>query len=144
MDFIFINLHFILHILLLYLSVSAEETNPYTCGQTSVVEPLAEADVLVVGSGVGGTGFLRRFISPSVQPSTTILWFEKGNESFVAKNWPDDLSKPFTVLSPIPRQKMTWQPGLAWNAFGGGDACNSGGKRGGVLQSFRWSGGTLC
>lgn len=117
------------HLLFILVFVSAEERNILNCGQTDVVDPLAEADVLVVGSGVGGTGFLRRFTSPSVQPNSTVLWFEKGHESFVAKNWPDDLSKRLTVLSPIPRKKMDWQPGLAWNAFGGGDACNSGGMQ---------------
>lgn len=128
----------LLHLLVILVFVSADEWNILNCGQSDVVDPLAEADVLVVGSGVGGTGFLRRFTSPSVQPNTTVIWFEKGHESFVAKNWPDDLSKRLTVLSPIPRKKMDWQPGLAWNAFGGGDACNSGGR-----QIPLWHIGTL-
>jgi hypothetical protein len=119
----------LIYVLFILVLVSAKEhRNILSCGETEIVDPLAEADVIVIGSGVGGTGFLLRFTSPAIQPNTTVLWFEKGHESFVAKNWPDDLSKQLTVLSPIPRKKMDWQPGLAWNAFGGGDACNSGGK----------------
>lgn len=86
-------------------------------------EPLAIADIIVIGSGPGGVGFLYRFVRN--QPNMTVLWIEKGKD-FLARNWPGDIRKNRDVLTPIPRFKKK-MVGYAWNNYGGGDAGNSGG-----------------
>ena len=65
-------------------------------------EPLAIADIIVIGSGPGGVGFLYRFVRN--QPNMTVLWIEKGKD-FLARNWPGDIRKNRDVLTPIPRFK---------------------------------------
>ena len=93
----------------------------------SAVGPDAAADVVVIGSGPGGTGFLYRLLQRSPNRNTTVLWIEKGGD-FLANNWPEDLVETEQpVLTPIPRRKMNWVQGYTWNIFGGGDAGNSGG-----------------
>jgi len=87
-------------------------------------EPIATADIIVIGSGPGGTGFLYRFIRQ--KPNMTVLWIEKGRD-FLATNWPKDIADvDGAVLTPIPRTNKKLE-GYAWNNFGGGDAGNSGG-----------------
>jgi len=97
---------------------------------------LATADVIVIGSGPGGTGFLHRLTthpallnnSNNATRRPSVLWFEKGGD-FLAEAWPADLSPAAMekVLDSFPRQKMNWQKGQMWNCFGGGDCANSGG-----------------
>lgn len=115
---------------------------PEVCRETPA-PPLATADVIVIGSGPGGTGFLKRLTThPALNSNSSnsgnatnnnrpsVLWFEKGVD-FVAEIWPADLrANPAvmeTVLETFPRRKMNWQKGQMWNCFGGGDCANSGG-----------------
>jgi len=87
-------------------------------------EPIATADIIVIGSGPGGTGFLYRFIRE--KPDSKVLWIEKGRD-FLATNWPLDIANvDKAVLTPIPRTAKYMQA-YGWNNFGGGDAANSGG-----------------
>ena len=87
-------------------------------------EPIADADIIVIGSGPGGTGFLYRFIQK--RPNMSVLWIEKGRD-FLARNWPKDiLDVDAEILSPIPRLNKKLR-GYAWNNYGGGDSGNSGG-----------------
>jgi len=91
---------------------------------TSNDEPIATADVVLVGSGPGGAGFLHRFVRQ--RPDLSVIWIEKGRD-FKALNWPEDIAKVNKeVLTAFPRKAMTWITGYGWNNFGGGDAGNSG------------------
>lgn len=110
-------------------TISAKEEgvspDPQCRSITAEDEPIASADVIVVGSGPGGAGFLYRFVRR--RPDLSVIWIEKGPD-VIARNWPDDLvAVDGEVMTNIPRKTMTWISGKAWNNFGGGDACNSGG-----------------
>ena len=88
-------------------------------------EPVATADIVLVGSGPGGAGFLHRLVRK--RPDLSVIWIEKGQD-FKALNWPEDIAKVNkAVLTAFPRKVMTWITGYGWNNFGGGDAGNSGG-----------------
>lgn len=106
--------------------IDAKRRSANICRDNSLTEKeaIAVADIIVIGSGVGGAGFLYRFIQ--IRPNMTVLWIEKGRD-FLARNWPKDiLDINAEVLSPIPRLNKKLR-GYAWNNFGGGDAGNSGG-----------------
>lgn len=95
-----------------------------------------DPDVIVVGSGPGGTGFILRLLD--LQPQLKILWLEKGPDKVVS-NWPEELEGS-ELLTPLPaRKKMNWlrvsttvpakrevtdnlefgTQAFSWNAFGG-------------------------
>eukprot|EP00566_Odontella_aurita_P006061 CAMPEP_0113559698 /NCGR_PEP_ID=MMETSP0015_2-20120614/19036_1 /TAXON_ID=2838 /ORGANISM="Odontella" /LENGTH=572 /DNA_ID=CAMNT_0000461353 /DNA_START=50 /DNA_END=1765 /DNA_ORIENTATION=- /assembly_acc=CAM_ASM_000160 len=84
------------------------------------------ADVVLVGSGPAGAGFLHRLVR--LRPDLSVIWIEKGLD-FKAINWPLDIIEDTDtdVLTEVPRKKLTHISGKAWNNFGGGDAANSGG-----------------
>lgn len=84
------------------------------------------ADVVLVGSGPAGAGFLHRLVR--LRPDLSVLWIEKGLD-FKAINWPEDIvdDTDTSVLTNIPRRKLNHIAAKAWNNFGGGDAANSGG-----------------
>ena len=84
------------------------------------------ADVVLVGSGPAGAGFLHRLVR--LRPDLSVVWIEKGLD-FKAINWPEDIvdDTDTSVLTNIPRRKLNHIAAKAWNNFGGGDAANSGG-----------------
>lgn len=84
------------------------------------------ADVVLVGSGPAGAGFLHRLVR--LRPDLSVIWIEKGLD-FKAINWPEDIvdDTDASVLTNIPRRKLKHIAAKAWNNFGGGDAANSGG-----------------
>ena len=84
------------------------------------------ADVVLVGSGPAGAGFLHRLVR--LRPDLSVIWIEKGLD-FKAINWPEDIVEDTdaSVLTNIPRRKLRHIAAKAWNNFGGGDAANSGG-----------------
>ena len=66
-------------------------------------------DVILVGSGPGGAGFLHRFVR--LRPDLSVIWIEKGRD-FKALNWPDDIAAVNKeVLEAFPRKAMTWISG---------------------------------
>lgn len=110
---------------LLHEPVHASEKNSFKpCPSSTDLAVIGTADIIVVGSGPGGTGFLHRLVN--LRPDMTVIWIEKGRD-FLARNWPEDIERQPDVMSPVPREKMWWLQGYAWNNFGGGDAGNSGG-----------------
>jgi GMC oxidoreductase len=92
----------------------------------ALTEPDHTADVIVIGSGPGGSGFLHKLLQET--STMTVLWLEKGPDRKVT-NYPRDLvvDNIEPPVTPVQRRKMKWMQGLAWNRFGGGDAANSGG-----------------
>lgn len=101
-----------------------KETSFKPCPASRDAPVIGTADIIVIGSGPGGAGFLHRLTR--LQPDKTVIWIEKGRD-FLARNWPQDIEEQPDVLTPVPRDKMWWVRGYAWNNFGGGDAGNSGG-----------------
>ena len=65
-----------------------------------------EFDVIVVGSGPGGTGVLLRLLQLAGS-SLRIAWLEKGRDITI-RNWPEDLETNSDVFDPIPRTSLTW------------------------------------
>lgn len=100
-------------LLLLSSSHSAEAASEHpdeVCRSiTSKDEPIATADVVLVGSGPGGAGFLYRFVRQ--RPDLSVIWIEKGLD-FKALNWPEDIAAVNKeVLTAFPRKAMTWITG---------------------------------
>lgn len=86
---------------------------------------IGTADVVLIGSGPAGAGFLHRLVR--IRPDLSVIWIEKGQD-FKALNWPEQITDvDVEVLTNIPRKKLKHIAGKAWNNFGGGDAANSGG-----------------
>jgi len=87
---------------------------------------IGTADVVLIGSGPAGAGFLHRLVR--IRPDLSVIWIEKGQD-FKARNWPEQITDVDAeeILTNIPRKKLTHIAGKAWNNFGGGDAANSGG-----------------
>ena len=85
-------------------------------------------DMIVVGTGIGATGFIRRLKQFDHTKDLSILWLEEGTK-FLALTWPHDLvtasDEGRIPRFPITSQDYLWA--LSWKAFGGGDALNSGG-----------------
>ena len=107
-------------------SIDAKKMSSTICREESLdaQDPIATADIIVIGSGPGGTGFLHRFSRE--MPDMTVLWIEKGLD-FLATNWPQNIADvDERVLTPVPRANKR-MIAYAWNNFGGGDAGNSGG-----------------
>lgn len=110
-------------------STSAKNYDSQCRGVTGVEDNGVEtfsADVVLVGSGPAGAGFLHRLVR--IRPDLSVIWIEKGR-NFMAYNWPEDIVEDTdtAVLTNIPRKKLAHISAKAWNNFGGGDAANSGG-----------------
>ena len=113
-----------------YASVSKATSSSYSddsqCrGVSEHDKVIGTADVILVGSGPGGAGFLHRLLR--LKPDLSVIWIEKGQD-FKIYNWPEQLNDVASaVLTNVPRKNLKHLSGKAWNTFGGGDSGNSGG-----------------
>lgn len=99
--------------------------DPLCRGLTEHDKVIGTADVILVGSGPGGAGFLHRLLR--LKPNLSVIWIEKGQD-FKAYNWPEQINDvDAAVLTNVPRKNLKHLSGRAWNTFGGGDSSNSGG-----------------
>jgi hypothetical protein len=81
----------LLSLALAYASAKEQEYDPQCRGVTSVDDDGVEvftADVVLVGSGPAGAGFLHRLVR--LRPDISVIWVEKGMD-FKAINWPEDI-----------------------------------------------------
>lgn len=124
-NFFFVTLSLLSTFPLLHGRKSREKKDPQCRHISANSEAVLTADIVLVGSGPGGSGFLHRLVRK--RPDLSVIWIEKGRD-FKALNWPEDIANvDKEVLTAFPRKVMTWITGYGWNNFGGGDAGNSGG-----------------
>ena len=81
---------------------------------------------IVVGSGPGGTGFIKHALE--LDPVDTFIWFEEGKEENVL-SWPEVYTAPGSedYLKLTDRVTSKLLKAARWSGFGGGGMLNSGG-----------------
>jgi len=82
---------------------------------------------IVVGSGPGGTGFIKRALERS--DADTFEWFEEGRMKKVLTNWPNDYAskKSKYYIHHVQRKSSKILKAARFCTFGGGGVANSGG-----------------